>query len=242
LAHALQSFLLQDYPADRCELIILDDANQYVGQSHIEPKPWTLISCTTRFRTMGEKRNASAAFVSPDADALVPWDDDDIYLPHTLRAHAAALANAPWSRPSEVFCELNKSKVLKQKPTGGLFHAAWAFRVDAFKQVHGYPWIQSGQDQGLGNRMKVAGIKTCDPITEDFGPFFVARWGSTKSYHLSAMHKTKGYDRLARYAAAVKEKIEVITPCWPLDYSQAKAGHATPVFPEERSALSADAI
>src|SRR5512137_1054339 len=87
LCQSLQCYLMQDYPADRCELIILDDANQYVSQTQTEPKTWHLVTSSRRFRTLGEKRNACAALASADVDAYVVWDDDDIYLPWTLQAH-----------------------------------------------------------------------------------------------------------------------------------------------------------
>jgi cellulose synthase/poly-beta-1,6-N-acetylglucosamine synthase-like glycosyltransferase len=97
LEHAVESFLRQDYPKNLCELIVLDDAGQLMPCSQ---ENWHVVSTSRRFRTLGEKRNACAALSNPDVDAYVVWDDDDIYLPHTLRAHADALSRAEWSRPS----------------------------------------------------------------------------------------------------------------------------------------------
>jgi len=47
-----------------------------------------------RFRTLGEKLNASAAEVSPDVDAQGLWHDDEIDFPEHMTAAARALANA----------------------------------------------------------------------------------------------------------------------------------------------------
>lgn len=228
LAQTLQSYLEQDYPADRCELIILDDAGQYVSQAHAAPKPWHLVSVPRRFRTLGEKRNASAALVSPDVDALVVWDDDDIYLPWTLRAHAAALERAPWSLPSVVLVEQAKTYRLAAKETGGLFHPAWAFTREVFAEVAGYPFMQSGQDQGLAARFRAAGVSSADPIALGFEPYLVYRWATTGSWHISALPRDTGYQRLATRITPAPP-IATLQPFWPRDYRQAKVGEAVPL-------------
>jgi hypothetical protein len=217
LAEAVASFLGQDYPADRCELIVLDDAGQYAGQSRSEPKPWHLVSIRRRFMTLGEKRNACAALASPDVDAYAVWDDDDIYLPWTLSAHAAALEKAPWSRPSQILVESKTPPGLRLKETNGLFHPAWAFTRDAFRDVHGYPFMQSGQDQALAGRLKAAGVPFADPIQAGFAPYFFYRWSSSRSYHLSAMDRKQGYERLAE---RVKDLpfMHALEPQWNQDY------------------------
>lgn len=227
LAEALQSYLLQDYPPDRCELIILDDAGQYASQSHASPKTWHLVSTSRRFRTLGEKRNASAALVSADVDALVVWDDDDIYLPWTLRAHATALRHAPWSRPSRVFLEKDRTGRIDVRPTCGLFHPAWAFSVELFARAAGYPFMQSGQDQGLAARFVELGVDDADPLAFGFDPYLLYRWGSTCSWHLSALDKRDGYARLERYRPD-GPAIERLEPSWARDYRRRLPGPAVP--------------
>ena len=81
------------------ELVILDDAGQYENQ---RGRAGGWFPCRERFPTLGEKRNAAAALVGDDVEALAVWDDDDLYLPWALSASAAALAQAAWSRPSLV--------------------------------------------------------------------------------------------------------------------------------------------
>src|SRR5690606_9462505 len=102
LAQAIESFLRQDYPAELRELIVLDDADQYAPQGG---KNWQIVSVPQRFRTLGEKRNASAALVSADVDAYCVWDDDDIYLPWHLSAAAQALADADYSIPTALYVD-----------------------------------------------------------------------------------------------------------------------------------------
>ena len=152
LATVIECFLRQDYPAELRELIVLDDAGQYDDQAC---ERWKLVSLPIRFRTLGEKRNASAALVSPDVDAYCVWDDDDIYLPWHRSAAATALrSGADYTILSLIYKD--KRKHLQRQSNQYLFHGAWAFRREAFEQVGGYPFIQSGQDQGLLRRFKAA--------------------------------------------------------------------------------------
>ncbi len=63
LGQLIESFLRQDYPAELRELVILDDAGQYENQSG---DGWRRLSIPSRFRSLGEKRNACAALASVD--------------------------------------------------------------------------------------------------------------------------------------------------------------------------------
>lgn len=220
LREAVECFLRQDYPADRCELIVVDDCGQYLPQDHWEPKRWFTISSPQRALTIGEKRNASAAFASPQVDAYVVWDDDDLYLPHTLQAHAAALTQAPWSLPSLAW-NIAPDGGLQLKKTGGLFHAAWAFSREAFHKVRGYPWMQSGQDQAIAARLRGCRFSRCDPIELGYPPFFMHRWKRAKkepgSYHLSCVSKVDGYERLASLMHTGPKL--PIDPGWDQDYA-----------------------
>ncbi len=234
LSQAIESYLRQDYPPDRVELIVLDDAGQYVSQTHSSPKRWQIVSTTQRFRTLGEKRNASAAMVSDDVEAYVVWDDDDIYLPWTLKAHAAALTQAPWSLPSRVLVEKPEDYRLALKETGGLFHSAWAFSRELFANVGGYPFIQSGQDQALAKRFHALNRNpplAADPIALGFDPFLVYRWATTESWHISALDRRRGYQRLARQRHQ-GPPVEQIEPYWPRDYTQARPDETTSPAPE----------
>ena len=96
LATVIECFLRQDYPPEMRELIVLDDADQYESQ---DGDGWRIVSIPSRFRTLGEKRNASAGLVSPDVDAYCVWDDDDVYLPWHMTAATDALADADVSPP-----------------------------------------------------------------------------------------------------------------------------------------------
>jgi len=187
LGQLIHCFLEQDYP-DR-ELIILDDAGQYDNQ---QGDHWRLISIDRRFPTLGEKRNAAAALAADDVEALAVWDDDDLYLPWALRASAAALTDAAWSRPSLVLYQ-QKDGSLRRHQTGGLYHGGWAYRRAAFAHLGGYPPQCNGEDRGLARRLQRAGIAAADPCARGFAPFYVYCWD--RGWHLSSMG-SEGYRRL----------------------------------------------
>jgi hypothetical protein len=185
LGHLIESFARQDYPRDRRELVILDDAGQYANQTG---DGWRLISVPHRFHSLGEKRNACAALASPDIAGFLVADDDDIYLPHWFSSQAKALQQAEWSRPSRVLLEHGDR--LKECDTGGLYHGGWAFRREAFYRVRGYGPFNNGEDQELAGRMNAAGVAQCDPC-QFAPPFYIYRY-ENGSYHLSYMDES-GY-------------------------------------------------
>jgi hypothetical protein len=189
LGQMIRCFERQDY-ADR-ELLVLDDVGQY---RPTQGERWRLVSVAGRYATLGEKRNAAAQLVSPDAEAFAVWDDDDLYMPWALRASAAALQRAPWSRPSRVLHPLPDGS-LRQHRTGGLFHSGWAYRREAFEQAGGYPSINNGEDQGLAERFRRLGVAECDPLQSGLPPFLVYPWDNAR--HFSAAGP-RGYERWAR--------------------------------------------
>lgn len=212
LSQAIESFLRQNYPTELRELIVLDDAGQYSPDTLDEFPNVKLVTTRHRFRTLGEKRNATAGLVSPDVDAYCVWDDDDIYLPWHISAAVKALQNADYTIPTLLY--VDKRTRLERKENQYLFHGAWAFRRSAFEQVGGYPFIQSGQDQGLLKRFKSAKLRRGDPLQFDPRPSYVYRWYTAHSSHLSALG-SDGYERLAQIRT---ERVTELQPHWDRDW------------------------
>ncbi len=77
----------------------------------------------------------------------------------------------------------------------------------------GYPFIQSGQDQGLLKRFKAANLRRADPIRFDARPGYVYRWFTAHTQHISAMG-ADGYERLGRQPLPAAT---TITPGWERD-------------------------
>jgi glycosyltransferase involved in cell wall biosynthesis len=213
LGRLIHCFFKQDYPLAERELVILDDAGQYDNQ---QGEGWRLVSVDTRYRTLGQKRNAAAELVSPDVEALAVWDDDDTYLPWALRASVAALEKTPWSRPGLVLHE-RRNGDFWQHQTGGLFHGGWAYTREAFRHVGGYAAMNNGEDQDLAGRLTAAGIMWADPVKLGFPPFYVYHLGGSQGYHLSSMG-AKGYEKLGVRPAA---KRRLVIGC-ERDYGQSR--------------------
>lgn len=176
LANALACYLAQDYPADRRELLILDDAGQYLPTI---AQGWEIISIARRFRSLPEKFNALAGLAR--GELLVVWEDDDIYLPWHISAHACSQSTGlGYSKPSRVHYYAGDQ--LQIERATGRFHGSIAFKRKWLDRVQGWPLTrQADFDQQMMSRLARSG-PTADPV-ERHPPSYVFRWESTNDYH-----------------------------------------------------------
>ena len=183
LANLLYCFEQFDYPSDRCQLIVLDDNGQFPDQPH--GKNWKVVSHSRRYATLGDKRNALAEMAPEMSDAFVVLDDDEAYLPWTLRAQAWALERSELSCPDRVLVEDADSTLLMERVEFA-FHPAWAFSRNLFYRSGGYPSINHQEDLALLDIMIKSG---CQPVsaTHVWPPWLISRWEGTGSYHLSTL-------------------------------------------------------
>jgi hypothetical protein len=208
VANALACFLAQDYPAERRRLLILDDAGQIAPQSGAD---WQVWSTAKKFPSLPAKY----AFLVDQAnewgaDAYCVWDDDDIYLPWYLSAHAQTLLTAGWSHPSQAWSLYTGSLALESAI--GRFHGALAVRRDFANRV-GY-WGKSSRcdyDQQIMGRLS----QLSPPGRPDLDrpPSYVYRWGSTHSDHCSA--RCRGPDDTTWYTETPimeQRRINRLTP------------------------------
>lgn len=178
LRNAIGCFLQQDYPAERRELVILEDAGQLASQ---RGEGWDVVAVPRRFRSLPEKYNALAALAR--GEILVVWEDDDIYLPWHISAHVETLAKNGFSKPSRV--RSLYTGTLSEQGAGGLFHGSLAFTRDRLTAVGGWPLTQRGDfDQTFVAHLAEGGRG--DPC-ETGSPSYVFRWGSTQQYHGQAL-------------------------------------------------------
>lgn len=200
LENAIACFLAQDYPKDRRYLAILDDAGQISDQAG---NGWSLHSGSTRFPSLPEKYNAIAMFGAPrhDTDVFVIWEDDDVYLPHHLSAHAAALQGsavcqrsatlhgdgwhtAHWSKPSRILSTYTGKP--EQEGAAGRFFASIAISRELWRQVGGLPLtLRADFDQQFLARLREVGGSPADPLdhSPERIPGYCFRWSSTGAYH-----------------------------------------------------------
>ena len=197
LENAIACFESQDYEITRRELLILDDSGELEPQSGAA---WELFNLPRRFRSLPEKFNALAGLAR--GEILVVWEDDDVYLPWHLSAHAKALERCGFSQPSRVLSLY--SGQLAEEPTAGRFHASLACTRDAFDRAGGWPMTKRADfDQSLIKRLNQAAGGTADPC-ELLPPSYVFRWRSTEAYHGQAAMRSVDdetwYDRAARHS------------------------------------------
>lgn len=177
LENAMACFLAQDYPADRRELIILDDSGQLDPQisGSIE-----VVSIDRRFRSLPEKFNAISGMAK--GSVLVVWEDDDVYLPWHISKHVESLSGKiEFSKPSRVWSTYTGK--LEIEDAAGRFHASIAFTRSLFDRVGGWPVTKRGDfDQAFIHGLTRVAGGTSDPsVRRD--PSYCFRWSSTNAYH-----------------------------------------------------------
>ncbi len=175
LRNALACFRAQDYPRNRCELIIIDDAGQFTGQA---AENWRLVSSAHRYPTLPRKFNALLA--ESRGDLVAVWEDDDIFLPWNLADTARAFRRdgAEFLTPASVWSNYGRTQgQLGRDDPRGRFHSSWRFSRAIAERVGGYP--DSGRlsfDQEFAAKLRSAG--TAGIYGEPQKPSYVYRWGS----------------------------------------------------------------
>lgn len=187
---AVESFLRQDYPADRRELIILNDTpeqflippcgtfdgeNCRLGKDNIR-----IYNRQERITSLGEKRNALVELAI--GDLLLPWDDDDISLPHRISQAVARVGPAHYWNPQRSW--FLDARGLHHNHRHGYCHNASVFTGQAWKQVGGYPAVSGSEDADLDRLLKALGALP-PRLSDDSSEWsYIYRWG-VSSRHLS---------------------------------------------------------
>lgn len=192
LANSLACFLAQDYPASRRELIILDDGGDF--DSHTGDR-WQIVSAAERYPSLPDKFNALAELAR--GDILIVWEDDDIYLPWHVTAHAAALAAGGFSKPSRILANFEGPFV--EIDPGGSYHGSIAFSRAAYDAAGGWPATRWANFDIQFMHALAAASPPVDPCA-DHPPSYAFRWGSTGAYHgqglMSSADNETWYDHI----------------------------------------------
>jgi hypothetical protein len=168
------AFHSQDYPEDRRERIIVDDAGELQNDAC---GGWQIISIPRRFRSLPEKFNAIAGLAKGDIRVVRV---DDIWLPHHISTHVRAMEGRLWSKPSFVLSSYTGR--LEQEDATGRFHASLAFRREIFDRIGGWPLTKRGDfDQQLIARLNA--IEPPGDPCQFADPSYIFRWGQTNAYH-----------------------------------------------------------
>jgi len=144
-------------------------------------------------------------------DGLVVWDDDDIYLPHHLRAMATGLAVAPWAKPSRVRSTygLAGGRTFVED-AAGRFHGALAVRGDCFIEMGG--WRQTNRATFDQEFITDLAAKYGHPYdtAHEAAPSYVFRWEDTGAPHCSRIMSDPAW--YYKHPAAYTARIESIEP------------------------------
>lgn len=226
LEEAIECFLRQTYRGPK-ELIVINDAeDQYLEFDHPEV---LVVNTGRRFRTIGEKRNASVALSK--YDYLATWDDDDIFLPHRLEYCYNKIQenNLDYYKLEEAFFYSTVQKV--SKTCRNLFFSSSIFSRKLYVESTGHGFINSGQDAYLeGQLSKICKEKNYNRLIESSKNsniskediYYIYRWGGI-SYHLSLTGKKPNALEIITNERKKKEKATghiKLTPHWDEDYVQ----------------------
>jgi len=224
LEEALESFLRQDYEGPK-ELIILND---FVHQELIFDHPRvTVVNAGHQIATLGRKYNAAIALCS--GDVLMPWDDDDIYLPWRISYSVERMRQGVFHTHQGWY--EGQSGILTY--TENLFQCNLAVDRALLHSLGGYADRDvSGVDEDLFKKLQGS------QLTQRISPediFYIYRWPCTSSYHGSGWGIEKeGISTMAgEYVSNLLEKGEIpsgrilLDPHWIHDWTALACKAAT---------------
>lgn len=232
LGELIHSYLIQTYPAEQRELIILDDGGQY---GDLRGDGWQIVSFPRRFASLGEKRNACVSLAHPRSEIIVVADDDEIYLPHWLECHANAFERgAAWSFASSIFWSEENRIVRKwhYENESWIMHSAHAYLKTLFWEVQGYPHIAWTEDHYFFEKLRGRNIRHENALNGVEMPYMICRRNLGQEHVHTTMMNLEQYQTVFSMPLP-KASLEI---GWKKDYlGEARAFHETqsnsPRFP-----------
>ena len=212
LSSLIKCFEKQNYPKDRCELLILDDAAQYTS---CQGENWRIISQKEKMN-IPSKLNKLASLASDETNLYVILEDDDIYLPSHLISMVRFLRKGSKQFFSQDYSYATHGSVLGNIilfNSMGLSHSSWAYSKELWNDVGGYDetslldWITIMKDKCL----KVSEVVKYEQDV----PTYVYRWARA-GFHISKFFSTRNeveLDQRMEYLGYIPvEKIENLKP------------------------------
>jgi len=217
LAEAIQCFLLQDYPGEK-EMVILNDHPEIIVKPHpsIDIPTIKFVNLPERVATIGEKRNICCEMCT--GDIIMPQDDDDISLPWRMSVSMQYMRNKHYFKP-ERYIKLRRGVISGVQKN--VAHAMGAFSKELWIKAGKYAVMQSGQDQTMENAFKKTGMRDVRSIKNE-ELFYIYRWSSTGSYHLSTYGWNRGFANCASFVKKkqIKSGEYIIKPNWKNAYDK----------------------
>jgi glycosyltransferase involved in cell wall biosynthesis len=207
LEEAIESFLRQRWSGEK-ELIVVND---HPEQELIFEHPEVLIvNLPRRLKTLGEKRNLSAALARHDN--LLVWDDDDIYLPWRIEETMKKLPVEQFFKCPHAWCITGG--VWRDQPDYNLFHGGTAYTRWLLEAAGGYGFHDGGEDADLEWRFQIVTPEQGQYWKHTLLPkerlYYIYRWGHG-SYHATG-------HRLDAIRPEIKPGKTPLRPHWEVDY------------------------
>jgi glycosyltransferase involved in cell wall biosynthesis len=222
LEEALHSFLQQDYPKDKCELVIVND---YPLQKLKFKHPQVRIhNMEFTFSTIGEKETYATDICM--GEIICQWDDDDVAMPWHLKNVAEQFTDdvniLHWN--TGVFYNEPAITAITWLGNSGI-----VFRKSAWEAIGGHPLENAGYDMTFIERLhKYGGRKIVQMPKEKASWFYM--WGG-RGYHMSGQgHDKSGepnvIERHSKHIESLRKQGKIPTgsvdlkPNWRRDYKK----------------------
>ena len=185
-ANAVAQFAAQDYPAGRRRMLVFDDAAQ-CDAGPVQGVPGAVVMVADRrCATLPAKYDAMLQAAGGWWDAVIVWDDDDVYAPWHLSRYAEFLENHGWAHPAEVWSDYTGSLAVER--AAGRFHGALGVRRDLLDAIGG-GWIQTARADFDQQMIRACAERGGAPGRPDAAalPSYCFRWASTGAGHCQGL-------------------------------------------------------
>lgn len=220
LEESLESFLRQDYQGPK-ELIIFND---YAGHTlHFDHPEVKIINVTEHIIPLGKKFNETVALC--DGDVLLPWEDDDIFLPNRISYSVDHLVDGLFHTHSGWYDQGDHVVI-----AGNHFHCNLAVSRALWNKVGWYAEIDRCDiDVELMKRLFDAAPQGRQLIAEE-DIFYIYRWETSGSFHASgwgtdpSVRASIGAEQIVAEQARqgrVPQGAYLLHPTWKYDYAAA---------------------
>jgi glycosyltransferase involved in cell wall biosynthesis len=227
LEESLHSFLQQDYPADKCELVIVND---YPLQKLRFDHPQVRIhNMDFTFSIIGEKENYATDICN--GNIICQWDDDDVAMPWHLKNIAEQMTD-------DVNILHWKTGVLYNEPN--ITDVTWignsgiVFRKSAWEAIGGHPLENAGYDMTFIERLHSYGGRKFVEMPKEKASWFYM-WGG-RGYHMSGQgHDKPGKANVVQRHSLHIENLRIrgkiptgeiqLSPKWKYDYEKLLKDH-----------------
>ena len=210
LEEAVESFARQDYPGPR-ELLIVNDCP---AQQIVCDAPGArVLNLPFRFGSLGAKYNVAVG--AANGEVLLPFEDDDLALPHRISQAVERLGASHYWKPGAVWYWPAGGQPTRDH--GGVGHNASAFRRSAWLASGGYPATSGNQDLLFDAALLRLG-EPAPPLGPEDRPAYVYRWGVSE--HLSGNADHEGFYRAFGERPVTAGRF-TLRPHWRDDYAQA---------------------